>query len=60
MVLLARQFAKSLDGLIVDDNRRSLDDAGLDATRRALAGVYARMEAAGIPPGGPVAQRLFR
>jgi FtsZ-interacting cell division protein ZipA len=60
MVQLARQFAKSLDGLIVDDNRRSLDDAGLDATRRALAGVYARMEAAGIPPGGPVAQRLFR
>lgn len=60
MVQQARQFAKSLDGLIVDDNRRSLDDAGLDATRRALSGVYARMEAAGIPPGGPVAQRLFR
>ncbi len=60
MVAVARQFAQSLDGLIVDDNRRGLDEAGLDTVRRTVAGVYARMNSAGIAPGGPLAQRLFR
>lgn len=60
MVTVVRQFAQSLDGLIVDDNRRGLDEAGLDAVRRTVAEVYARMDAAGIAPGGPLARRLFR
>lgn len=59
MVSVARQFATSLDGTLVDDNRQILSDAGLDATRRALLGVYATMDKRGIEPGGPVALRLF-
>lgn len=59
MVEVARRFADSLGGTLVDDNRQILRDAGLDATRRALLGVYATMDERGIEPGGPVALRLF-
>lgn len=59
MVQLAKRFAESLDGFIVDDNRRPLDDNGLSAIRKLLAGVYVTMEQAGIPAGGDTANRLF-
>ncbi len=59
MVAVARQFAKSLDGTLVDDNRQVLSEAGLDATRRALLVVYTTMDERGIAPGGPLALRLF-
>lgn len=59
MVQVARQFAQSLDGTLVDDNRQKLNDSGLDATRRALAAVHATMQAQGIEPGGALALRLF-
>ena len=59
MVQLARQFAQSLDGTLVDDNRQKLNDSGLDATRRALAAVHATMQAQGIEPGSALALRLF-
>lgn len=59
MTQMAQQFAKALDGSLVDDNRQPLNEAGLAATRRALAAVFATMESRGIVPGGPVALRLF-
>jgi hypothetical protein len=59
MLQVAEQLARSLGGTLVDDNRQRLDDAGLQATRRALAAVFATMESRGIAPGGPVALRLF-
>ena len=59
MVEVAQQFARSLDANLVDDNRQPLNDAGLDATRRALATVFSTMDARGIVPGGPLALRLF-
>ena len=59
MVENARRFAHSLGGSLVDDNRQVLNDAGLQATRRALSGVYATMEAQGVVPGSPTALRLF-
>jgi hypothetical protein len=59
MVQVAQQFARSLDGTLVDDDRQPLNDAGIEATRRALAAVFATMESRGIAPGGPVALRLF-
>lgn len=59
MLQVAQQFARSLDGMLVDDNSKPLDDAGIAATRRALAAVFATMESRGIAPGGPVALRLF-
>lgn len=59
MVQLTKKFAATLDGLIVDDNRQALNDNGLGAIRRHLAGVYTAMETAEIPAGGPIALRLF-
>ncbi len=59
MVQVSKNFAAKLDGIIVDDNRQALNDHGLDAIRRHLLGVYGAMDEAGIPPGGPVALRLF-
>jgi FtsZ-interacting cell division protein ZipA len=59
MMQVAQQFARALDGTLVDDNRQPLNDAGVEATRRALAAVFATMESQGIVPGGPVALRLF-
>ncbi len=59
MVALGRQFADSLDGLLADDNRQLLSDAGLDQIRTQLRGIYNQMEARGLPAGGPGAMRLF-
>ncbi|MFO1321509.1 MAG: cell division protein ZipA C-terminal FtsZ-binding domain-containing protein [Burkholderiales bacterium] len=59
MVQMTKKFSATLDGIIVDDNRQPLNDNGLDAIRRHLATVYAKMELAGMPAGGPVAVRLF-
>lgn len=59
MVAIVKQFSTTLDGVIVDDNREPLNESGLDATRQLLAAVYQSMDAEGIVPGGPVAQRLF-
>jgi FtsZ-interacting cell division protein ZipA len=59
MVQITKKFATTLDGIIVDDNRQPLNDKGLDAIRRHLAGVYVAMDNAGIPAGSPLAMRLF-
>ena len=55
----AKRLAKGLDGKLVDDNGRVLDDAGLAAIQTSLAGIYARMDAAGMPAGGTLARRVF-
>ena len=55
----AKRLAKGLDGKLVDDNGRPLDDAGLAAIQTSLAAIYARMDAAGIPAGGALARRVF-
>ena len=34
MKLVARRMAQTLDGVLVDDNRRPLDDAALAAIRQ--------------------------
>lgn len=59
MVAIVKQFATTLGGVIVDDNREPLNEAGLDATRRLLETVYESMADEGIDPGSPTAQRLF-
>ncbi|WP_171013882.1 cell division protein ZipA C-terminal FtsZ-binding domain-containing protein [Chitinivorax sp. B] len=56
---LAGHLAESLDGELVDDNRRPLNEQGLSAIRRQLIELYRRMEQRGIQPGGPTALRLF-
>lgn len=59
MVQMTKKFAGTLDGIIVDDNRQPLNDNGLDAIRRHLATIYAKMDQAGMPAGGSLAVRLF-
>ncbi|HWQ39784.1 MAG TPA: cell division protein ZipA C-terminal FtsZ-binding domain-containing protein [Burkholderiales bacterium] len=59
MVVLSRQFAESLDGLLADDNRQLLNESGLDKIRARLRTIYAAMEARGIPAGSASAMRLF-
>lgn len=59
MVQMTKKFSGTLDGIVVDDNRQPLNDNGLDAIRRHLSSVYAKMELAGMPAGGPIALRLF-
>jgi FtsZ-interacting cell division protein ZipA len=59
MVAMSRSFADSLDGMLADDNRVPLDDAGLDKIRAQLRAMYGAMEQRGIHAGGPLALRLF-
>jgi hypothetical protein len=59
MARAAEAFALALGGDLVDDERRPLGAAGLAAIRRSLDAVARRMEAHGIPAGGPLARRLF-
>jgi len=59
MVAMSRSFADSLDGILADDNRVPLDDAGLDKIRAQLRAIYGAMEQRGIQAGGPLALRLF-
>jgi hypothetical protein len=59
MLVLARQMAGSLGGMLVDDNRRPLSDAGVAKIKAQLAKIHSKMDAAGIPAGGERALRLF-
>jgi FtsZ-interacting cell division protein ZipA len=59
MVAVSRGMADSLDGMLADDNRVLLNDTGLDKIRNQLRSIYAAMEHRAIPPGSPIALRLF-
>jgi len=59
MRLVAKRLAKSLEGVLVDDNRRPLDDAALSAIRGQVQTTAAALRAAHIEPGGTRALRLF-
>jgi len=59
MVAMSRSFADSLDGMLADDNRVPLNDAGLDKIRAQLRAIYGAMEQHGIHAGEPLALRLF-
>jgi len=59
MVAMSRSFADALDGMLADDNRVPLNDAGLDKIRAQLRAIYGAMEQRGIHAGRPLALRLF-
>lgn len=59
MVDLARRFADVLHGVLVDDNRRPLSEAALEPIRRQVGQYQAMMAVRKLPPGGPLAQRMF-
>jgi hypothetical protein len=57
---LAKRFAETLQGTLVDDNRQPLNDAQLDHIRREFIGKpQASMAAYGLPAGSAQALRLF-
>lgn len=59
MVMIGRQLAQSLGGMLVDDNGTPVTDAGLEQIRNQLRAIYGNMEARGMQPGSSLAQRLF-
>ena len=59
MIALARQFAGSLGGALVDDNRTPLADSALDVIHDKILEIDQRMAQRGVLAGGPQALRLF-
>lgn len=56
---VAKRMAQTLDAVLVDDNRRPLDDAALDAIRQQVQATAAALSAMRIEPGGARALALF-
>ena len=59
MKLAAKRMAHTLDATLVDDNRRTLDDAALQAIREQVRNTAAAMREVNIEPGSPRALALF-
>ena len=59
MLNTARNFATTLGGTLVDDNRAVLTEQAVDKIRHQLTGILAKMEAGQIAAGGARALRLF-
>jgi FtsZ-interacting cell division protein ZipA len=59
MRLTAKRLAKTLEAVLVDDNRRPLDDNALAAIRTQVQATATALREANIDPGGPRALRLF-
>jgi FtsZ-interacting cell division protein ZipA len=59
MVRLAGNFADTLGGIMVDDNRVPLNDNGIQKIKQQLIAIESRMSSRHIPAGGEIALRLF-
>ncbi len=59
LITQARQFAASLGGTLVDDNRAPLSDGALDVIRDKIIDIGERMAGQGLMAGGRQALRLF-
>jgi len=59
MKLAAKRMAQTLDTVLVDDNRRPLDDAALAAIRQQVDAAAAELRAVHIEPGSARALALF-
>lgn len=59
MRLAAKRMAHTLEGVLVDDNRRPLNDASLASIRAEVNATAVALREANIEPGGPRALRLF-
>ncbi|GBG01859.1 hypothetical protein AZSI13_11860 [Azospira sp. I13] len=56
---LARRFADSLHGVVVDDNRQPLTEALLEPIRKQVAQYQGVMAQRGLVAGAPLSLRLF-
>jgi hypothetical protein len=59
MKLAAKRMAHTLDAVLVDDNRRPLDDAALASIRAQVQTSAAALAGVNIEPGSPRALALF-
>ena len=59
MRMAAKRMTQTLEGVLVDDNRRPLNDASLAAIRTQVQTTAAALSEANIDPGGARAVRLF-
>ena len=59
MKIAAKRMAHSLDAVLVDDNRRPLDDAAFAAIREQVRVTMEALREANIEPGSPRALALF-
>ncbi len=55
----AHELEQSLGGVLVDDNRKPIGQAALEAIAQQLDRIHATMDEHGIPAGSPLARRLF-
>lgn len=55
----AHQLEHALGGMLVDDNKKPIGQAALEAISQQLDQIHRTMSAHGIPAGGPLALRLF-
>jgi hypothetical protein len=55
----AKLLAQSLDGVLVDDERKAISDTSIDQIAAQLNAIHQAMAVRGIPAGGAIAQRLF-
>ena len=59
MRMVAKRMTQTLEGVLVDDNRRPITDTSLAAIRAQVQVTAAALREAHIDPGGPRALRLF-
>jgi hypothetical protein len=59
MKLGAKRMAQTLGAILVDDNRRALDDAALNTIREQVRSTVAALREVHIEPGSARAQALF-
>ena len=59
MRMAAKRMTKTLEGVLVDDNRRPITDTSLAAIRAQVQVTASALREAHIDPGGPRALRLF-
>ncbi|MDR1367398.1 MAG: cell division protein ZipA C-terminal FtsZ-binding domain-containing protein [Candidatus Accumulibacter sp.] len=59
MLDLAKHFARTLDGSLVDDNGAEVSEALLEPVRLRIIHCQSMMAAAGLPAGSALARRLF-
>ena len=59
MRMVAKRMTQTLEGVLVDDNRRPITDTSLAAIRSQVQVTVTALREAHIDPGGPRALRLF-
>lgn len=59
MVQIARQVAQGMGGRLVDDQRQPLTDPGVRAIAARIVAIENRLLAEMVPPGSPLARRVF-